>query len=537
MSNFYLEINAGDSSDTMDDRHGEELARTEFRHNVGDISITRSKHTHELLIDSPLTTADQLYYRSDAGRLCISNDLRRLVDQSCTLSEAGIYSILQFGTIAPTAELWNEVREFKPGVRSKISVGDKLATEESADDQPDSMTEDFTMDIRDQKAIVCSVIDEILVDACPTRNPVILFSGGVDSTLMAARAAKMGWYETTLVNLSFGPDDTESQLAEKLAKILGLDFVRVNALDYDSLAVLDEGITRFSRPFGDPSTSPTYTLITQVIDQFPGSRPILDGTGADGAFGLASKLGIYRMTESMPHFVLASVSAFYKSAGLWKRNTVFERPGRIVRRCAQLPTFLAAIARNPLADIAYEVTSRTQDHVLDEIDKWISQFCTSGEIGLKVPVADLAINCSRVLAQKTKSPFDLCGRTVKYPFLDERMIRLAMGRARHWPHNNEPKWILKALLADFVPSDMVYRQKSGFVGPYREILSRRKFVSSLDRLIEEGVELRPYLSLDVIKALRTKVISNERLPGQTYWFIWAAVFLNNWFTVNARPKQ
>jgi hypothetical protein len=58
-------------------------------------------------------------------------------------------------------------------------------------------------------------------------------------------------------------------------------------------------------------------------------------------------------------------------------------------------------------------------------------------------------------------------------------------------------------------------------------------LSSLDRLIEEGPELRPYLNHDVIKTLRSQAIRKKQLPGQTNWFLWAVVFLNNWLTVNA----
>jgi hypothetical protein len=265
-----------------------------------------------------------------------------------------------------------------------------------------------------------------------------------------------------------------------------------------------------------------------VINKFSESRPILDGTGADGAFGLASKLRFYRIAESSPGILLDSISAIYKTSELWKSNQRLERFGRIVRRCAQLPIFLAAIARNPLADIAYKIAPGTREDVLEGLEQWISASCPSTELGFKAPVADLAINCSRVLAQKTKSPLDFFGRVIKYPFLDERMVQLAMGRALKWPQENEPKWVLKALLADYIPNSMVYRQKSGFVGPYREILSRQRFISSLDRVIEEEGELSPYLHHDVIRKLREQVRLKRQLPGQTYWFLWAITFVNNW---------
>lgn len=519
MKPFVLELAANrDASTTLD----------QSAFDVGDMHIKRSKHANELIVDIPLTTSDQLYYRAHSDHIRISNEIQQLASKNCTLSAGGVYSLLQFGSAVPTTTIWNEIREFRPGFRSKIKIGDELVEEETITCWPKSRPEDSSLDIKDQTQIVRDLVDEILIDACPNRDPVILFSGGVDSGLFAARAAAMGWQDSTLVNLSFGPNDTESKSAEHMARVLGLAFIRVNALDFDDLAILDDVGTCYSRPFGDPSSSPTHSLVMSVVDQFPSSRPILDGTGADGAFGLASKSSFYQLADKAPQFVLEFFSALYGVSGLWKSASIIERSGRIVRRCAQLPIYLAAIARNPLANIAYRVSPQTQLDILDCIESWIDSSCPASEIGLKTPVADLAINCSRVLAQKTKSSLNFYDRVVKYPFLDERMIRLAIGRARYWPGHKEPKWVLKALLADSVPSDMVYRPKSGFVGPYRETFARPQFVSALDRVIEGESMLGAFLDYRVLIDLRNRVSQRAQLPGQTYWFLWAVVFLNSW---------
>ena len=145
-----------------------------------------------------------------------------------------------------------------------------------------------------------------------------------------------------------------------------------------------------------------------------------------------------------------------------------------------------------------------------------------------MPAADLTINCSRVLAQKTKSVFDAYDRKVAYPFLDSRMIGLSLQRARHWPGCEKPKRVLKAILASYVPSEMVYRPKSAFVGPYKTIFSRSEFVGALDRVLEHKTALTEFVDLSAMRRLRDRVRSQIPLPGQTYWFIWAAVFAQHW---------
>ncbi len=496
---------------------------------VGQIRATFSKRSGKLKVIVPFTTADQLYYSKDSEKLRISNDLRALVDSKYEVDPGGFYSLLQFGATIPPLTPWKEIREFIPGRQMTISAdGQCTSDQEPTIVWPRTESGDHSLDTQSQVYTLTDLVDRILIETCPTRDPVILFSGGVDSGVLAARVAAMGWKDATLVNYCFGDNDVESRLAERMAKHLGLDFVRTGAHDHDSLEVLSNIAKTFARPFGDPSSGPTHALAHAVIDRFSQSRVILDGTGADGAFGLFSKVLFYKRLNRIPYVVRQAVGYIYGASQLWTTVSPIERAARILRRSSQLPMFLAGIARNPLSDIAYRVRPDTRREVLGLATAWVNSVVPSSSIEAQLPAADLALNCSRILAQKTKSVFNAYDREVVYPFLDSRMVGLALQRARYWPGRDEPKRVLKAILASHVPLDMVYRPKSPFVGPYRTMFARPEFLRMFDRLLECKTALTEFVDLPVLKQLRDRVKCEIPLPDQTYWFIWTAIFVHCW---------
>lgn len=530
-SAFKLELPIGGQY-SVDDQSQTYVVRndsSETAFAVGEIRATLSKRSGALKVDIPFTTADQLYYSRDSGKLRISNDLRALYNNKCEADPRGFYSLLQFGATVPPVTLWKEIGEFIPGRRVTINAdGQSFFEQDPAITWPATKSLDHSLEFQSQVQILTDLIDQILVEACPNKDPIILFSGGVDSGVIAGRAAAMGWKDATLVNYSFGGNDDESTLAEKMAKHLGLGFVRTSDQDHDSLEVLGDIAEIFLHPFGDPSSSPTYALARAVIDRFSPSRVILDGTGADGAFGLFSKVLFYKKLNRIPQVIRQSVGYIYGAAQYWTTVSSVERIARILRRSSQLPMYLAGIARNPLANIAYHVRPDIRREVLELTNAWVNSTVISRNIEAQLPATDLALNCSRVLAQKTKSVFNAYERKVVYPFLDSRMVGLALQRARYWPGRDEPKKVLKAILASHVPSDMAYRPKSAFIGPYRTIFSRPEFLRVFDRLLAHKTALTEFVDLSVLKKLRDRVQSQTPLPDQTYWFIWTVIFAHCW---------
>jgi asparagine synthetase B (glutamine-hydrolysing) len=425
--------------------------------------------------------------------------------------------------------LWNGIKQFTPGRGFTINIDDLDVTElESGITWPATERADYTLSLDRQIGTLTGLIDTILSESCPDKDPVILFSGGVDSGTLAVRAAALGWRKTTLVNYCLGRDDKESVIAENMARHLGLDFLQIKDADYNSFEMLDEIANIYKHPFGDHSSLPTYSLSRAVIENFPRSRVIVDGTGADGAFGLFAKVLQYQKLYRIPKIFRMSMGHLYKAGEYWKINSRIEYMLRLCRRTAQMPMLPTSIAQNPLLDIIYHVPPDTCSEVLELIDRWMTSAVPSDSDSARLPALDLALVCSGIYAQKNKSIFDADHRKIVYPFLDSRMVGLALQRARFWPGSRKPKHSLKSHLASHVPPEMVYRPKSGFVAPITQKLSQPEFLKEYDRLLETRTALLDILDLPKMKQLRQIVASGITLPDQTTGFIWATVFANCW---------
>ena len=90
------------------------------------------------------------------------------------------------------------------------------------------------------------------------------------------------------------------------------------------------------------------------------------------------------------------------------------------------------------------------------------------------------------------------------------------------------KRVLKAALAQHVPSTMVYRAKSGFVASMPDKFGHAAFLTAFDKLLEPQAPLSRFLDRKFLLAIRSKLATKQKLPPQTEYFIWCAVFGNEW---------
>jgi len=484
---------------------------------------------HSLRVDIPSTTADHFYYRTDGECIEVTDDLRRLVRPSDTLDGRAIYSILQFGTAIPPLSPWKEIRRIVPG-RTTTFRDHPVRIEEAGHPKGRGWDQELRSIERSQQiSIVLDTLDHALLAARQKRPLIILFSGGIDSGLLAARAAALGLEDTLLVNYSFDPDDAESLLAEQMAKHLGLSLHRIrdDGTGADAEGVLAHAGRDYRNPFCDSSTVPTGKLVQSVIGRYGSEYAVVDGTGADGAFGLFDWSRQWRKVHSLPCSTLRIAAHAYQTFQLWQQNSRLEYWLRVLRRASQHRFPLSAIAQNPLAGIAYAAPKHISLEVESMAISWLRSISPDDPL-LQLTAVDLALACCGVVTQKSQSLFAAAEIDVVYPYLSPEMAWIALSSASWQREDREEKWLLKAALARHVPVQMVYRPKSGFAAPMSQMFQSEGFRAAFHNLCSGQSPLSPFLEKSFLHTIGEKIASDSVLPTQTTNLVWAIVFVSEW---------
>lgn len=488
---------------------------------VGDATV--ELHGDRVEVRVPPMSTTQLFHRWDGASLRLGTDLRELGDRGSQVDPRAVYALLQFGAVPPPYSPFRDVGQCVAGHDTTFDLGTRRVVGRPV--APGTVAVDLGLTVDEQADRVGARLDDVLRRLAPDRRPVILFSGGVDSGLLAARAAALGWSDTVLVNYAFGPRDAEAELAEAMAAHLGLRLERIEALP-EHASGLAEMFGSLPVPFVDVSIGPTSSLATAVVGRDDDRTVVLDGTGADGGFALFGRQHSVERLYRLPSPVRRIVGELYR-LHQWRRDDKVEWNLRVLRRSSQMDPAAMSIALNPLDGIAYHVDRSAVRDVQRALDEWMDTTLVDDD-EVRVAGLDLALICADIYAQKGKRIYDASARDLRFPFLDPAMTTLALGEARHWAGREEPKWVLKHLLARHVPREMVYRAKSGFVAPYDEQFAHPEVVAALRGAGRSG-PLAGVVSTKFCQRLADDLAARRPVNHQTHNFAWAVVTVELWW--------
>jgi asparagine synthetase B (glutamine-hydrolysing) len=479
-----------------------------------------------------LLAVDPVYYHTDKASLVISNDLRLLMPRdSSHLEAAGICSLLQFGIISAPFTLFKNVKRVPPGHLLRFSrqgLAEQCVPELSVKSTDLSLQEQRPPEDVLEEALLREV-DKIPLDSA------LLFSGGVDSGILAALARRRGKFNLRLVNCDFGTSDNgmadpEADLARKMAAHLGCKFHSFRFTTSAVPMMLERIGKDYTCPFGDYSTIPMNLLAYYAADLLKRGSWVMDGTGADGIF-----LGTYawkRLNQMyrIPRPLRQLLSLAFRHEKIWPESGWLSRYLGMIHQSLQVPPAQAHVTmQTRLAGIAFVAERGTMQQLLRAQQDCLERFFCELEEREQLSLLDLVHVCLGRYAVKDYDPLRFQGMIPFFPFLSRTVIAAGYHSLNNASKLEENKATLKSLLVRDVPHEMVYRRKSGFHPPIETILTDqrvREYVGDL--VLCRSNPLREFVYPQIIERLFESIWCGRAISKNHFNFLWSYIFGSIW---------
>jgi asparagine synthase (glutamine-hydrolysing) len=412
----------------------------------------------ELFLYRDATAARSLYLSQlDGDALVFSDDLDLLVKSPLVekrLCRPSIHEFLRFLDISPPNCIYEDVTSAEPGVLYRMGRGlspQRARPSESPQNPPASLAE-----ATDQlEALLKAAVTERM---SPSGQTIAFLSGGVDSSLLCALAARHAPERVKAITVGFEDADfDESKVAVKVAQHLGIEH---QVLGF-SMSTYRGGFERLAAgiayPSADPAGLPTL-LSFEVAGQT--ATCALDGTGADTLFGvmparhqrLAVELGtlLPRPLRRLATRLLTRLPGLRGYAPL----VDFDDPEEVLIRWR-------GWSRRELEHLCGEPVSLSHTRFYQQFrtfprDAHLDRYSTL--------LGGLPDDRIHQAAQLT-------GLDVRLPYVDRSVTDWVEGlRVDLRFHPDEPKRVLKAVLERHVPRRLWDHPKHGFDFPFLRLM-------------------------------------------------------------------
>jgi asparagine synthase (glutamine-hydrolysing) len=470
-----------------------------------------------------------LYYRVEGGELSFGSELKALLRQPGFSHEVDLDALeafLAFNSIPAPLTIFREARKLPPG-HVLIAHGGDVGLRRYARPRPvdaaavraeseDQLAEELRERLRD--SVRAHLVSDVPVG--------VLLSGGIDSSALAALAARESPYRISTFSIGFEERSfNELEQARLVAEQYSTDHHEL-VVRPDAVELLPKLAEAFDEPFADSSALPTY-LVSQLASAHV--KVALSGEGGDELFG-GYHTYVADMLAPRVGWLAAAARPLVDRLPSGSGKVSFDYKAKRFARAARLPPLERHHAWkeifSPDARAALLDGRRAE---LDPLDLYRARYAeTEGADQLaRLQDVDTGIYLADDLLVKTDRASMSHSLEARVPFCDIEVADLALALPRAMRVRGfAKKRLLRRAVAPLVPPQIARGRKQGFSIPAaawlrgdlepfaREVLSR-------DTLARQGF-FRP----DAVTALIDRhVARREDLSRQ----LWGLLAFTLWF--------
>jgi len=429
------------------------------------------------------------------------------------LDMESVKSFIQLGYVPSPHSIFKNITKQKPGTILHYDIGNRDWKETeywNVNDyylQPESK-----LTYPEAK----SQLKDLLVSACNYRMvadvPVGVFlSGGYDSALVSSvlQSGSSNKIKTFTIGVN-DPAINEAQFAKEISERLGTEHTEIYLSESEMFDQLEDFAFYFDEPFGDSSAIPTM-LVSQVARQH-----VTVALSADGGDELFAGYNRYAHLSRLEKIKKLSKLPFTKSL-LPKLITDPYQRERILS-LLQRPTAvtLAQTLNNPYykEEINNLFLYDIEDTIHSSNDEKISG-------GLKTMLAydyeTYLLNDILVKVDRSTMRYSLEGRE---PLLDHRLVEFAANLPDDFKiKDGVSKYILKDIVHEYLPKEMMERPKMGFAAPVDTWLRTNMKEKLQYYLSDTFIKEQNIFQYSAIKKIKDDFLEKRNKYALKLWYI------------------
>ena len=496
------------------------------------------KQKKEIVLARDRSGIKPLFYFWDGENFVFASELKALkligkLDFKINLNAIPHY--LHLGFIPGPFSIYSNCYKLEPGSYLTVSFGgieiNRFSSHQS------SPTVDTKLDDSEKLHHISDLLDNSVKSHMISDVPVGIFlSGGIDSSLIAAKAVKLSNQKIKTFTIGFEDlSQDESNHARKIARHLGSDHFEFFVTAKDAIEGLSAYHSIYDEPFADSSGIPTMLVSKLAAEQV---KVVLSGEGADELFlGYGSYKWAKRLTNPLVWNSRNFLSALLEQIPVSR----FRRAAKMldVEKRRLLPSHIFSQEQYYFSNL--EIRNLLSEERFDRnyYDPALN-FCNSR---LKHVIGDRKIN-----SVAEQSLFDLLfylpddllvkvdRASMKYsletrvPYLDNNLCKYMSQLPSEFKTRHGHKYILKTFLKNYYPAEFFDRPKKGFSVPMKNWL--RKDLRHLihDYLNEKTCEETGLFNYNFINQLIKRFDSGDDYLSQRLWLL---LNLNIWLSKNS----
>jgi asparagine synthase (glutamine-hydrolysing) len=393
------------------------------------------------------------------------------------------------------------------------TIGEELTREKIRNTEQAKNKLDSLLDTAVQKRLISDV-------------PLGAFlSGGVDSSLVTAYAAK---HKKGIKTFSIGFREQkydERKYAAGVAKHLGTDHNEYLLSEQEAVSLVEKYTNHFDEPFADTSAIPTMMISGLARNDV---KVALTGDGGDELF---QGYGAYTWARRLNSLQWQMASPFLRPVF---RNSGNNRMQRVVRMLNSVG--VGGIRSHIFSQEQYFFSQREIVHELLRDEKLYEPFeyeddpVNSLSPGEKQALFDIKYYLKDDLLVKVDRASMYYALECRCPLLDHQVVGFAFSLHQSLKvRSHRTKWLLKEILSQKLPGELVNRPKWGFSVPLASWLKNelRYLIGNFlnDSVIEE---------IGIFKTTYIKQLVRDFLSGKEFLYnrIWVLIVLHKWLKEN-----